>query len=377
LEGNEKNIDILAYMAYGDALGFLKENNNAHNCLQPFSYLYAQDLELEMQKGQWSYVTQLLIINCKCFVDSKEKGRVLIDYTRMAEEIKLWQYYRCGTPSNYTCKLDSGRDYYTGDFYWKDKRGEAFSRVVPIILVNKNFIAAQEEAYKNIIYVNRHPQVILTGLLLLRTVYLLMENVIIKREELIDKLKDYLVNLQLSKLEGESEKKLRPNYKIEFEQEKINYLIDLDRIKTAGSYSTATSYSKDIFLLALVNFFKLYNGKDIIGLRQCDQKEVYAIIYALLALVKRTDKVKIDEIKDFTFIKSMNEYLFKLREYEIGREFFKNEDKRVDLFALQEKTTVRHPILNNIIIKDRMESKNHIELIVGSKTGDHRFLKKT
>ncbi|HZK58022.1 MAG TPA: hypothetical protein VFD17_06910, partial [Clostridia bacterium] len=252
MEGNGKNIDILTYMAYGDALGFLKENNNVHNCLQPFNYLYAKDLELEMQKGQWSYVTQLLIINCKCFVDSKEKNRVLIDYTRMAEEVKLWQYYRCGNPSNYMYKLDLGRDYYTGDFYWKDKRGEAFSRVIPIILVNKNFIVAQEEAYKNIIYMNRHPQVILTGLLLIRTIYLLTENAMFKREELIDKLKDYLVNLQLSKLEREPEKRFRPNYKTEFEQEKVNYLIELDRIKTANSYSAVTPYSKDIFLLALV-----------------------------------------------------------------------------------------------------------------------------
>lgn len=376
MEGNGKNIDILTYMAYGDALGFLKENNNVHNCLQPFNYLYAKDLELEMQKGQWSYVTQLLIINCKCFVDSKEKNRVLIDYTRMAEEVKLWQYYRCGNPSNYMYKLDLGRDYYTGDFYWKDKRGEAFSRVIPIILVNKNFIVAQEEAYKNIIYMNRHPQVILTGLLLIRTIYLLTENAMFKREELIDKLKDYLVNLQLSKLEREPEKRFRPNYKTEFEQEKVNYLIELDRIKTANSYSAVTPYSKDIFLLALVNFFKLYNGKNIIEPWQYDQKEVYAIIYALLASVKSANKVKIDEIKDFTFVRSMNEYLFKLREYKIGREFFKNGNKKVDLFVLQKETTMKHPILNNIIIKDKMQSGNHIELIVGSKTGDHRFLRK-
>ncbi len=86
---NRENINVLTYMAYGDALGFLKENSDKNVRLQSFIYPYSRDLKLEMQKGQWSYITQLTLINCKCFVDKKEKNRVLIDYTRMAEEIKL------------------------------------------------------------------------------------------------------------------------------------------------------------------------------------------------------------------------------------------------------------------------------------------------
>ncbi|MDI9476299.1 MAG: ADP-ribosylglycohydrolase family protein [Natronincolaceae bacterium] len=376
MEGSKKNVDMLPYMAYGDALGFLKENSNGHDCLQSFSYLYDQDLEFEMQKGQWSYITQLALINCKCFIDNKKENRVLIDYMRMAEEIKLWQYYRCGTPVNYINKLDSGRDYYTSDFYWEDKRGEAFTRIIPIVLVNKNFIAAQEEVYKNIIYINRHPQVILTGLLLLRTIYLLMNNTAIEKEELVNGLKDYLINLQLSKLEQDLKGQMSLNYKIQFEQEKINYLIALDRIKVADLYIADLSCSKDIFLLALINFFKLYKGETIIKPPQQEQKEVYTIMYALLALVEQTDKVKTDEIKDSIFIKSMNEYLFKLREYEIGREFFKNENRGINLFTLQKGTTLKHPILNNIMIKDRLQSENCIELTVMSKTGEYKFLKR-
>ena len=321
MEKGEENIDILPYMFYGDALGFLKENSYTHDYLQPFSYLYDQNLKIEMQEGQWSYITQLTLINCKCFIDNEEKKQVLIDYTRMEEEIKLWQYYRCGTPSNYMNRLDLGKSYYTSDFYWEDKRGEAFSRVIPIALVNKNFIVAQREAYKNIIYMNRHPQVILTGLLLLRTIYLLMNNTMLEREELVDKLKNYLIDLQFLKLERDVKGELPVNYKIKFEQEKIDYLIDLDRMKTADFYNTNTSYSKDIFLLALINFFKLYKEENIVKPWRWDQKEVYTIIYALLALVKQTDNAKIDEIKDIAFIKSMNEYLFRLREYEIGRKF--------------------------------------------------------
>ena len=376
MEKGEENIDILPYMFYGDALGFLKENSYTHDYLQPFSYLYDQNLKIEMQEGQWSYITQLTLINCKCFIDNKEKNQVLIDYTRMEEEIKLWQYYRCGTPSNYMNRLDLGKSYYTSDFYWEDKRGEAFSRVIPIALVNKNFIVAQREAYKNIIYMNRHPQVILTGILLLRTIYLLMNNTMLEREELADELKNYLIGLQFLKLEQGLKGELPANYKIKFEQEKIDYLIDLDRTKTVNFYNTGIPYSKNIFLLALANFFKWCKGEEIAEPWKCDQKEVYTIIYALLALSKQADKIEIDNIKDIIFIESMNKYLFKLRDYKIGRETFKHKDKGIDLFRLQKGTIVKHPVLNNIIIKDKIRLENHIELIVGSKTGEYRFLRR-
>ncbi len=362
-------------MFYGDALGFLRENTDEDECLQVFNYSYNKDLQIEMEKGQWSYITQLTLINCKCFVDNKEKKQVLIDYQRMAEELKLWQYYRCGSPPNYINKLKLGKAYYTSDFYWEDKRGQAFSRIIPIALVNKNFAVAQEEVYKNIIYINRHPQVILTGLLLLRTVYLLMNDTMIEREELINKLKDYLIDLKLLELEQKIKGELKNTYKIKFEQEKVNYLIDLDRIKTIDDYKLDIPYSKDIFLLGLINFLKIYKNEEKVKAWKRDEKEVSTIKYALLALAKQTDKIETKQIKDISFIENMNEYLFRLREYEIGRTSFFNEDKEINLFKLERGMVIKHPILNNIKIKDKIQSEKHIELIVYSRSGEYRFLK--
>ena len=131
-------------------------------------------------------------------------------------------------------------------------------------------------------------------------------------------------------------------------------------------------------MLALINFFKLYREEDIIKPRRWDQNEVYAITYALLALVKQIDNTEIDEIKDIIFIKSMNKYLFKLREYEIGRKPFKNDDKKgrkMNLFSLQKGATIKHPILSNIKIKDKIQLNNHIRLVVKSKVGEYTFLK--
>lgn len=364
-------------MAYGDAVGFLTENiKDACNSLQQFEYGYGEGLNLQVEKGQWSYITQLMLINCKCLTDNKEKRRVLIDYKRMIEEIKLWRYYRLGTPLNYMHKLKLGKKYYESDFYWSDKRGEAFSRIIPICLANKNFNAAQEEVYKNIIYTNRHPQVILTGLLLLRITYSLFNNTGINKDELIDDLKNYLIHLQLTELEESINTQLPNNYRIKFEQEKINYLIDLDRAKGMPVNSFIKLESKDIFITSLTNFFMLNeNIEDTSGLDKAEEKEIYAITYGLLALTKNIEESHISEIKDIDFIKNMDNYLLKLREYEVGRAIFEKIDSKIDLFNLNKGDVLKHPLLNNIRVKDKKKLNNHIELIVESKSGEYRFIR--
>ena len=94
METNNESINILAYMAYGDAVGFLRENiNDMDTNLQPFDYSYNKDVYLRAEKGQWSYITQLMLINCKCLVDNKDKRKVLIDYKRMVEEINTMHFY--------------------------------------------------------------------------------------------------------------------------------------------------------------------------------------------------------------------------------------------------------------------------------------------
>jgi len=365
-------------MVYGDALGFLRENIKENNSedLQPFVYLYSEDVKLSAEIGQWSYITQLMLINCKCLIDNKDKRQVSIDYRRMIEEIKLWKYYRCGMPLNYIYKLRLGKKYYEDEFYWNDKRGEAFSRIIPIVMANKNFNAAQEEVYKNIIYINRHPQVVLSGLLLLRTIYFLLNNTIIEKQELINELKNYLIQLQLLELEEYVNGQLPKNYKIKFEQEKINYLIDLDRVKDIEDYSSINLHSKDIFIASLVNFLKMYvNQESMAKTLVLQEKEIYVITYGLLGLVKRVGRVKINTIKDADFIINMDEYLLKLREYEVGRTPFEKIDNEIELFALNKGTVLKHPLLNNIRIKDKKQFDDYIELTIESKSGKYKFIR--
>ena len=58
-------------------------------------------------------------------------------------------------------------------------------------------------------------------------------------------------------------------------------------------------------------------------------------------------------------------------------ENFENKGKRQRgrLVCIAERNNNETPILNNIIIKDKVQLNNHIGLVVKSKVGEYRFLK--
>ncbi|ABW19374.1 hypothetical protein Clos_1834 [Alkaliphilus oremlandii OhILAs] len=381
LGGNQLNINnrisnVLTYIAYGDSIGFLHENlQQSTNALEPFYYSYNNEIKIEAERGQWSYITQLTIINCKCLLDHGEKNKVTIDYKRIFEEIKLWSYYRCGTPSNYMAKLELGKSYYTDEFYWNDKFGEGLARIIPIALVNKNFNAAQEEVYKNVVYINRHPQVILSGLLLLRTTNFLLNHKVFDKNQLLDELKNYLMQLQLAELEKNMNGALPSSYRIKFEQEKINYLMDLDRVKSLTMVPTNAD-GKTVFLSSLLCFFQLWDKTENEGSSlELKGKEVYAVAYGLLALTDKKQDLDVESIKDYSFIKSMGEYLVKLREYEVEKIPFIKENENIDIFSLNKGEAAKHPLLNHIRIHKKTQNNHYVELIVGSKSGLYKFIK--
>lgn len=381
LGGNQLNINnrisnTLTYMAYGDSIGFLEENlQQSTNALEPLNYSYNNEIKIEAERGQWSYITQLMIINCKCLLDHGEKNKVTIDYKRIFEEIKLWSYYRCGMPSNYIVKLELGKSYYTDEFYWNDKVGEGLARIIPIALVNKNFNAAQEEVYKNLVYINRHAQVLLSGLLLLRTTHFLLNYKGFDKNQLLDELKNYLMQLQLTELEKNMNGALPSNYRIKFEQEKINYLMDLDRVKSLTIVPKSAD-SKNIFLSSLLCFFCLWEKTENEGsCLEFKGKEVYAVAYGLLALTDKKQDLDLESIKDYNFIKNMGEYLVKLREYEVEKSPFVKENENIDIFSLNKGDIAKHPLLNHIRIHKRTQLNNYLEIIVESKSGFYKFIK--
>lgn len=362
-------------MVYGDALGFMNENiDDKSLTLKKFLYQYNSMLSLEKPRGQYSYVTELMIIMIKCLKDDPTTSRVIIDYPRFYEEIKLWRYYRHGRVESILLKFEE-KDYYEGNFYWQDRSCKGISRIFPIILANKNYSVAEIETYKNIIYFNRHPYVILTGLILLRTMFLLMQNEFVDRNELTYQLKNYLINLQLKELNKNMNKNLPHQYSIQFEKEKIQYLIDLDRYKE--NKGVVDQYKENLFFKSIDMFYNSYDKSIPIVETKMNgfNKEINAIAYALFGLSGKEYIIKKGSLKDEMFIYEISKYLYKLREYKIDRKLYNVNEKSVDIFKLQENSIVKHPVLNNIKILKKEETMNYIRMLVQTKSSIYTFIK--
>ncbi|AKL94562.1 hypothetical protein CACET_c10590 [Clostridium aceticum] len=367
--------NALLWMVYGDALGFYNENADGKTeAMKDFLYKYNENLTIEKPQGQYSYVTEVILIMIKSLVDCETELKVAVDYRRFYEELKLWQYYRHGNPSNFINKFKDNKSYYESKFYWQDQRGHGITRVLSVLLTNKNYAAAEAEAYKSIIYLNRHPQVILTGLLLIRTTYMFLEKGFMEREELVQELKNYLIHLQLNQLNENIKSKLPANYSIQFEKEKIAYILDLDRFRD-DNIEENPWYSKAVFLKGLQNLYAIQAG-DQISLEefpQDDYKETIAISYGLWGM--NTLQEPEDALKDRSFIGDIGRYIYKLRNFEIKRRSYDNKEKPIDLFQQKEGSTIRHPILNILKIKEKQETPYYTKLLVETKSGIYTFIK--
>lgn len=362
-------------MAYGDALGFSNENEKEKSLvLKKFMYQYQPNLTMEKQKGQYSFVTELVLIIIKCFVDNAAEMKVTVDYTRLYEELKLWEYYRHGHPPAILRRLQV-KNYYKSSYYWEDKNHYGISRIIPILLANKNYRVAEIEAYKNIIYFNRHPRIILLGLLLLRTGYIILENQLIDKEELIQQLKSYLINLQLQELNDNMKSDLPKNYNILFEKEKIQYLMNLDRYKNKkeGGKEIESDY-----ILSSIEIYYCLKEKGILALNNHLYhygKEEIAIALGFWGMSGKEYELEKESLKDQTFIYDMGRFLYRLRNYEGNRKIYTHHDKRMDLFQLEKDNVIKHPILNVIKIKEKEDVSEFTKLLIQTKSCLYTFIK--
>ena len=373
---DKRIINTLLWTVYGDALGFLKTNTNIEiEELKEFTYIYNNDLHMGKNRGQYSYITELILINIKSLIDSSKTFEVNIDYNRFFEELKLWFYYRHGKPGNLLKKL-SDRKYYNSNFYWKDVRGYGISRVFPIAIANKNYNSLEREVYKNIIYLNRHPRVILSGLLLSRTVYLLLEKNIFEKEEIIKELKDYLIHLQFNELNRNISIKLPNDYRIQFEREKINYLLEIDKLKDEKDIKNLNWDARAILLYGLDILFRLENKEDLklTRLNIEDLNEVLAIGYGLWGIINKKELKKLDILKDGEFLKNMGDYLYRLRNFRVNRKVHKKSQNTIDLFQLNKGQTAKHELLGPIKVLDRIETSFYIQILLNTKSGSYTLI---
>jgi len=305
-------------------------------------------------------------------IDEQGKNKVSIDYKRLQEELKLWDYYRSGGSPNHQ----------QHPLYIDDKRGYGFSRIMLILLANKNFEVAKEESLRQITYFHQHPQVIITSLLVGRIVFTLLEKDNPTREELIDSLKEFLISLKREELTIPQHQTPSKKFILQFEQEKINYLMALDRLKNQQrDYQQPLKLdSQGVLIAALENYWRIHQGicLDLQMAPKDDQKEALALAFGFWGISNNIADADIvpTGIKDEEFIESMGEYILKIRNYQVNRKPYQGEQAAIDLFGLTVGSVIKHPILNITKILGRREGKHWIEVTLETKTGEYRLYKK-
>ncbi|NLK43412.1 MAG: hypothetical protein GX300_03335 [Tissierellia bacterium] len=309
-----------------------------------------------IDKKEYSYISQLAVITIKSLLPMMDEEANRIDYKRFTEEFKLWLDYRNGDNSSLlNCQ---GRVIH--EIYWGEKDDSIISRIIPIVLANKNYNIVEEEIIKNILFTTGNLQGLFEGLALGYLLHILVN----PSTELEDLIKDMLIESLKDKIISFSQKQYMEkyqsyyrltiesydgNFKVEFEREKLKLLNSL--------YSLVNNtYPALIDCLKVVEGNK---GKSFIG------QVLYNYLY-------RKDLEF--QISDFHL--SLGEYIINLRKSRIDPEKLKIKDYILpDIFSFEEGDSFYHSLLREVkVIKKEVKDKTLTSLIQ-TKTGMYLFRK--
>ncbi len=364
MKENERITNAFVSFIYGDILGLNKKRTKI-----------GINEKKEIGSKQWSYTSELLLILSKCLIDNEKMYEVIVDNNRLSEELDLWKYYITEKVTNITGRINIGVNYYNNKEYWDGKIGFGFSSVMLFALANKNYNVTQRETYKQILIFNRHPQVVLAGLLLARTTHLLLENSDITKVELSEGLKDFLIHLQLADLENELLGELPNSYRVCFEREKINFMLEIGSIHNNDLREKEIITSKNKFLESIYCYWKLVKNGEI-NVDYIDNEgssEISAIAHALYALNNKLTFEEAHENINWKFVKEMSAYINKLRHFHVGKKRYISCKQNIDLFSLQVGDRVKHQLLNLCkIVEKRIvkhEGKTETLITVECKSG--------
>ncbi len=286
----------------------------------------------------------------------KDEEGTRIDYKRFTEEYKLWLQYRNG--DNPSLLNLQGR--VIPEIYWGEKDDSIIGRIIPLVVVNKDYDILEEEVIKNILFTTGNLQALFEGLAISYLLYHVMNNSsglqALTKEKLVDGLKDRVIKFsQISYIEKYKShyriniENYNGNFRVEFEKEKLNLLNALYTLGSNRYYS-------------LIDFFKVIEGDEgntLIG------RFLYDYLYS------KNNNYEISE-----FHLSLGEYIINLRRSRIDPEKLKiNEYILPDVFSFEEGEVFYHSLLREVkIIKKEVKGKTLTSLLQ-TKTGMYLFRK--
>ena len=145
-----------------------------------------------LNNKNYTYISQLAVITIKSLLPMKDEEGIRIDYRRFTEEYKLWLNYRNG--DNSSLLNTQGRVIH--EIYWGQIDDSIISRIIPLVLANKDYSIIEEETIKNILYTTGNLQVLFEGLALTYLLFLVVNNSNghLDNDKLIDSIKDKIIS---------------------------------------------------------------------------------------------------------------------------------------------------------------------------------------
>ncbi len=311
-------------------------------------------------KGQWSYITELLIITIKSLIPSKEIEGVVIDYTRFKHELKLWYYYRHG----YNDSIINSLKKHATSLYWTLIDDSTYVRVFPIVVSNAKWEIIRDQVILNILFTTGNIENILECIALSKLLHMIM-NHISNYEEIIDGLKEEIIKFSQS----EFLEKYNDVFRLSLDTFTENYNISFER--------------KRISLLNVLNGISISNDFPIIkkSLNIVNEKDFYIkddeSDYFISGLKGLLGKLQYDkQLKDRQFIESLGSYLLKLRKSRIIPESLEISNYYLpDVFSFKEGELFEHSLLNKCKVLKRENNPNFTRSYIKTKAGIYRFFK--
>ena len=294
------------------------------------SYLNAFDIKDK-------YIKDMLIVITKSLVDDAKQRCVKIDDNRLRDELIYYKFY--------------------GE---KINDLNIINILLPIIISNTNIQRSEDEVLKTIknytLYNKKEEylsEYILGSLIYNTLIHSIIDNKNIEYNDLMQNIKtriiEFVHNLEKSKV-------------IKFEMCRIKTIQAID--KNIDLYKN--EYSDNDIILNLLNVIYDVYIED----REVDIDGVNSMKKSILSILDFELNTNIDNID---FIRSMSEYIIKLRKYNINKKAYSIKSDPRYLIGLEVGDTKQDPILNNIKVISKNFVNNVLKIKVISKSGNYDF----
>ncbi|WP_075726064.1 hypothetical protein [Tissierella creatinophila] len=300
-------------------------------------------LEDKTKNKKHTIVSQLSMITIKSLMPSSTFIGNIIDYKRFKEELSLLKYYKIDEEKCFLTDIDE-------KIYFKYKDKTIYTRILPLILSNKDYDVIEEEVIKNILYTTGDIESLLEWLAISRCIFLIIE----EEENILDNLKQYVINIS----QREFLTKYKNLYLYDVLKSDINFEVNFERIRVSLiSLLHGVSIGKFKYLQDIL---KVLNGEDA-------QRSIGNIIENA-SIGKEIDY----DIEDS--YKRISIYVMKLRKSRINPDDLRIKEYILpDVFKFKEGEVFFHSLLNRSKVIKKQVKDDSLTCYIKTRAGMYLF----